>query len=503
MIGVDQVRELTAHKDDATSSSSSSSAEEHCQNISCNDIEYEDNTQVIDDGGYTQKAKQCKISKNKSSSNQHIPLYTSFLCAITALLLSIITHNSTTFVTLTDPLNAGPFFKSINEVGLNYWKLCSIKQNGLDFILDHEKIISSGDEDYEVVESSDIIKEGPRGPYIEINQDDDVSNKEKIMQDGSGQRLELPPSISFIRTAHDIVRNVTSTVQTTYHNSNSIQQQQEGDWYSEPNHDDILVSGDYPYHDDDYLYESSTISNEEIYWNCHTLHFTSKSNQLDTMWNIARMFEMLGILFGSCATLLLGLLIIRRSGFNNQVDGRRWHNCISSRMKIRSSDECILDRRSSSASEQHHYQQTTPFKANNLLKLDTNTTGYRPISILFLLSYLLQSLTLLFLDSNICREQVCTLSSGAHMLLVSCVLWIVCGLLMLFMMKRVMKNKRRVRRYRRRMIQSSGNKDECVEEEDVKCLIPNSSTPAEEEEEVEDGKKRNEVLDTTTDTDYS
>ena len=221
----------------------------------------------------------------------------------------------------------------------------------------------SVDEDDEVVESSssDIIKEGPRGPYIEANQDDDISYKETIMQDGSGQLLEVPPSISFIRTAHDIVRNVTSTVQTTYHNTyNSIEQR---DWYSEPNHDDILVSGDYPYHDDDTLYESSTISNEEIYWNCHILHYTSKSNRLDTMWNIARMFEMLGILFGFSATLLLGLLIIRRSG-------RRWHNCILSTMKIRSSDESILDRRSSSASQQHHYQQTNPTKANNLLKLD-------------------------------------------------------------------------------------------------------------------------------------
>ena len=122
------------------------------------------------------------------------------------------------------------------------------------------------------------------------------------------------------------------------------------------------------------------------------------------------------------------------------------------------------------------------------------------------MSYLLQSLTLLFLDSNICREQVCTLSSGAHMLLVSCALWIVCGLLMLFMMKRVMKNERRVRRFRRRMLRSSGIKGELVYE-DVKCLIPDSTSTEEEEErqadEVEDGKRMNEVLDTTTDTEYS
>ena len=75
-------------------------------------------------------------------------------------------------------------------------------------------------------------------------------------------------------------------------------------------------------------------------------------------------------------------------------------------------------------------------------------------------------------------------------------------------MKRVMKNERRVRRYRRRLLQSSGTKDECVEEEDVKCLIPDSILTEEEEEErqadeVEDGKRMNEVLDTTTDTEYS
>ena len=484
MIGVDQIqRELIAQKDDATSSSSSSAEDEHDNKSSCNDIESEDAQKHLHNdtkGGYTQKALHCKISATKRSY-QHLPLYISFLCAITALLLSIMTHNSTSFVTLTEPLNAGPFFKSINGIGLNYWKLCSIKQNGLDFILD-EKIRSSGDEDDEVLESSsisDIMKEGPRGPYIEISQDDDISHKEKIMQDGSGQRLEVPPSISFIRTAHDIVRNVTSTVQTTYHNThNSMQQQQqEGDWYSEPNHDDILVSGDYPYHDDDYLYESSTISNEEIYWNCHILHFTSKSNRLDVMWNIARMFEMLGILFGGSATLLLGLLIIRRQCYSKDNGGIRQYHSIS-RMKSSRSDRI--------SSSQHHEQTTIPSKSNiayDLLALDTNTSGYRPISILFLLSYLLQSLTLLFLDSNICREQVCTLSTGAHMLLASCVLWIVCGLLMLFMMKRVMKNERRVRRFRRMLIQSSGVKDKVVNE-DIKCLIPNSSTSTEEEEEV-------------------
>jgi hypothetical protein len=51
--------------------------------------------------------------------------------------------------------------------------------------------------------------------------------------------------------------------------------------------------------------------------------------------------------------------------------------------------------------------------------------------------------------------------------------------------------KRRVRRFKRRMLQSSGIKDECVVEEDVKCLIPNSTSTEEEEErqeeEVEDG----------------
>ena len=196
------------------------------------------------------------------------------------------------------------------------------------------------------------------------------------------------------------------------------------------------------------------------------------------MWNIARIFEMLGILFGSCATLLLGLLIIRRRGFSiigQEEDERIGYNFLLSRIKSSRSD-----RRSSSTSEQHH-ETTSSSKSslvikNNLLKLDTNTSGYRPISILFLLSYLLQSLTLLFLDSNICREQVCTLSTGAHMLLVSCVLWVVCGLLMLFMMKRVMNNERRVRRYRRRMIQSSGStRDEFANNEDVKCLITNST----------------------------
>ena len=75
-------------------------------------------------------------------------------------------------------------------------------------------------------------------------------------------------------------------------------------------------------------------------------------------------------------------------------------------------------------------------------------------------------------------------------------------------MKRVMRNERRVRRLKRRMIQSSGStRDEFANNEDVKCLIPNSTSTEEEEErqadEVEDGKRMNEVLDTTTDTEYS
>ena len=56
---------------------------------------------------------------------------------------------------------------------------------------------------------------------------------------------------------------------------------------------------------------------------------------------------------------------------------------------------------------------------------------------------------------------------------------------MLFMMKRVMKNERRVRRLKRRMLlqSSSGTRDESsTMEEYIKCLIPDSTSTEVEDE---------------------
>ena len=76
----------------------------------------------------------------------------------------------------------------------------------------------------------------------------------------------------------------------------------------------------------------------------------------------------------------------------------------------------------------------------------SDTRGYRPISAMYLLSYLLSSTAFLFFDSKICRTQICTMSTGAYYLLAVCVLWICSGILVLFMLRRVQRHQETVRR---------------------------------------------------------
>ena len=427
--------------------------------------------------------------KTKRILPQHVPLYTSFLISIIALTLSIIANKSTSFVTLQEPLSAGPFFKNIYNIGLSSWELCVIKEDALHTILQSEtdeldvEGEGSGSEYYDC---SNLTNKKDKKKCIKDN-GQEQSSTSFIMQDGSGNELEHPgtllelPLLSTVSTSSttDTSRNVTSHVITTYHYNtpHSLTQTSSNNWMNEPDHDDLLVTGSYPYNDDD-IYDNSLPSS---YWECHVLYFTSTNVNNDTLWNVSRMFYMIGTILGLTATLLLGTLIILRmkesrvqNKYKDQVVNQLEQN--NKRMlKRRCSDVDTNIGNNNELSQQQQQQQqyqSTISKANYLLSLDTNSSGYRPISILYLLSYLFQSLTLLFLDSNVCRTQACSLSYGARLLLAAAVLWIVSGLSLLYNMKCTMYNERQVRRFKRKVL--SRNDDSGIVEDDVKCLLPNS-----------------------------
>lgn len=432
---------------------------------------------------------------------QYIPLYLAFICALTAIILSINVSTSTNFVTLTEELEPGPFFRDVRQVGLSSWELCVVKQNGLDVILDsieEEEANNAHQEKVEVdiVSCNGMTKreckqdntcqwKGSNGcidntevPFIQDSHDS-TAIFDEVMKDGSGHVLQLPTTKKKLRTTIDMSRNVTSHVLTTYHalqstsSSSSSSSATNMNWMNEPDHDDVLILGDYPYHDDDILYEE-TLYDKEIYWDCHNIQFTYSTNSdenLDTMWIASRIFFRLGSIMGVCATMLLVTLIILRI-----KEGMRREE-----YKQEVVDELLCNKSSSSNGKANKdpekEQKARISKANRLLSLDTNASGYRPISICFLLSYLLQSLTLLFLDSSICREQVCTMSKGSYMLLTSCILWVISGLLVLYMMKRVIQNDRLVRRFKRKLGRthpSSMQQQRDYIEDD--CLLPGISS---------------------------
>jgi hypothetical protein len=213
------------------------------------------------------------------------------------------------------------------------------------------------------------------------------------------------------------------------------------DYVNEPDQDDVLAPGLFLYNDDD-AYDSELPIDS---WQCHHVHISSANAGDDNFWDIARVFFLLGTMMGLTSTGLLIALIVRRG----QLAKRSW-------LRRRKLWDELRQRKRNAQNQSAVLQQPetceTIFLANNLLMLETDSSGYRPISICFLLSYLMQNLTLLFFDSDICRNQVCSMSTGAHGLLAASLLWVVSGLLLLFMMKKVIRNERQVRQLKRRML---------------------------------------------------
>ena len=314
---------------------------------------------------------------------EQAPLYVALFCSLVAIMLSAGTHLSTRFVSLEEPFRVSPFFKDVEYIGLTTWELCSIKQDALDAILAGETI-----------------------------------------------KNEIGPS-----------ELSSSTARTTTDKSTNVTLQLSIDYLNEPDQDDALAPGLFPYNDDDAFDSELPIDS----WKCHHVHISSANAGDDKFWDIARVFFLLGTMMGLTSTGLLIALIVRRG----QLAKRRW-------LRRRKVWDELRQRKRNAQNQSAELQQPetceTILLASNLLMLETDSSGYRPISICFLLSYLMQNLTLLFFDSDICRNQVCSMSTGAHGLLAASVLWVVSGLLLLFMMKKVIRNERQVKQLKRRIL---------------------------------------------------
>lgn len=314
---------------------------------------------------------------------EQTPLYAALFCSLLAITLSVRTHLSTSFVSLEKPFRVSPFFKDVEYIGLSTWELCSIKQESLDEILAGKFIMNES------------------GPS------------------------ELPSTTD--TTTADVPTNVTLQYSTDYLN--------------EPDQDDILAPGYFPYNDDDAFDSELPID----YWHCHHVHISSANAGDDKLWDIARVFFLSGTIMGLASTGLLIALVVRRG----RVNTRRWSRRLEKGNEIRQRKRNAQDQ---SAALQQPETCDKLSLSNSLLMLDTDSSGYRPISICFLISYLMQNLTLIFFDSDICRNQVCSMATGAHGLLAASLLWVVSGLLLLFMMKKILRNERQIRRFKRRIL---------------------------------------------------
>jgi len=222
-------------------------------------------------------------------------------------------------------------------------------------------------------------------------------------------------------------------------------------WMETPSHDDILVPADYPNNDDDSLLASFP---EELF-SCHLLNFDSRNIINDPLWLLARVFFMAGAMVGTIATILLCCLLLIR--VKNIDDRRTLNNSLGGRRS--SAIELPL-----SPSEDRQDQLT--FLEKEMLVLDTDTSGCRQISICFLLSYLLQCLTLMFLNGKVCLSQRCILASGARSLIASCILWVVSALLLILMIKIGRRNQTKIRHLRKEISRLKSLQKEARDNED-------------------------------------
>eukprot|EP00956_Cyclotella_meneghiniana_P034054 scaffold101191_cov85-Cyclotella_meneghiniana.AAC.2 len=189
------------------------------------------------------------------------------------------------------------------------------------------------------------------------------------------------------------------------------------EWYW----DDGLMSADFPYRDDD------AVLNEmpSDYWFCQTIRFSSYDVD-DRKWILSRAFLLIGTLFGVTAACFLVVLIVSRvRRVNGKIkQARQLYKC-----------HCYTAKKNR---EQELY----------LRSLDTASGGYRSVASLFMVSYLFQCCTLMFFDSDLCKRHGCQISSGASSLLAACIFWVISGVLVYSMMRKILKNQKLVRTYK-------------------------------------------------------
>ena len=312
-----------------------------------------------------------KVDANEASCThlpQHLLLYGALFCSIAATVFSIQTHLSTDFATLSKPIDAGLFYKNVSSIGLSSWKLCGIKQDIVDEILDGgvDSVLRYDDHSRQL--SHDVH-------YIDIN----------------ATRSPL----------HDA--NVAKA------NSNELDL------------DDVLVSADFPYRDDDEVLLGLPVE----YWSCQKIEFNSEDMD-DIKWVLARVFLVLGSISGITGLFFLVVLIVSRGKVNNKV---------LPVLRQQKNDQLV------------GLMKETQRKDLHIQSLDTNSAGYRPISSLFLLTYLFQCVTFIFFDTVICKYHVCHISTGAYSLLAACILWVISGVFVYLVLRKIWKNKKLVRRY--------------------------------------------------------
>ena len=333
-----------------------------------------------------------------------LPLYAAFFVSVVAVTLSVGTYKSAQFVQLESPIRISPYLKSIQFVGLRSWEFCALDQQAVDtFFIDQ----------------------------YSANDGEDIATEE----------IELRSHV--LRTT-DLQTNTTTYVSTTYHfTPNSMKTTT---WKELPSYDDILVPADYPNNDDDSLLASFP---EELF-SCHLLNFDSRSITNDPLWLLARVFFMGGTMVGTIATILLSCLLLIRV---KNIDDRRILNN-------------SLDGRRSSGIELPHREDQLTFVEKEMLVLDTDTSGCRQIATCFLISYLLQCLTLMFLNGKVCVSQRCILASGARSLIASCILWVVSALLIILMIKMGRRNQTKIRHLRKEISRLKSLQKEARDDED-------------------------------------
>ncbi|KAL3802798.1 hypothetical protein HJC23_007575 [Cyclotella cryptica] len=309
-----------------------------------------------------------------------------------AIIFSIQTHLSTDFVILSEPLQIGVFFKNVSSIGLSSWKVCGVRQDVIDTILENG------------VGSLFDLHGGRSRDQLQ----DDKTNP-------SANSSVVPSKVSDESQSNFIANLSLSDGGSQVSDESGL--------------DDSLASADFPYRDDDEV----LLGLPSEYWSCQIIEFPN--NEIDDVKRIIpSMSFIVGTILGVTGfCFLVFLIVLRETRDKCHIKQSQPH------YNGNQSNELIND-----------IKQIEPFRPSSA------TTGYRPISSLFLVSYLFQCATFIVFDSDICKRHVCIASTGAYSLVAACVLWVVSGVLVFLMLRKVCKNEillREQKRKRRKVVE--------------------------------------------------